>query len=72
MTWTSVPCDTAGKQSLLEVDDNLSGVSSASDGTLVAVINKPAALIRYDPFASTSCALTKYESIEDTACDSEV
>ena len=60
-----------GKQSLLEVDDNLSGVSVDPDGTLVAVINKPAALIRYDPFASTSCALTKYESIEDTACDSE-
>ena len=61
-----------GKQSLPEVDDNLSGVSVDPDtGTLVAVINKPAALIRYDPFASTSCALTNYESIEDTACDSE-
>jgi uncharacterized protein YjiK len=61
-----------GKQSLPEVDDNLSGVSVDLDtGTLVAVINKPAALIRYDPFASTSCALTKYESIENTACDSE-
>ena len=61
-----------GKQALPGVEDNLSGVSvDPETGTLVAVINKPAVLIRYDPFASPSCVLTKYESIEDTACDSE-
>ena len=62
-----------GKQVLSEVDDNLSGVSvDPNDGTLVAVVNNPSMLVRYDPFASTSgCALTKRESIEASAWDSE-
>ena len=62
-----------GKQVLSEVDDNLSGVSvDPNDGTLVAVVNKPPMLVRYDPFASTSgCALTKREGIEASAWDSE-
>ena len=49
-----------GKRVLSEVDDNLSGVSvDPNDGTLVAVVNNPSMLVRYDPFASTSgCALT--------------
>ena len=62
-----------GKQVLSEVDDNLSGVSvDPNDGTLVAVVNNPSMLVRYDPFASTSgCALTKREGIEASAWDSE-
>ena len=62
-----------GKRVLSEVDDNLSGVSvDPNDGTLVAVVNKPPMLVRYDPFSSTSgCVLTKRENIEASAWDSE-
>ena len=55
-----------GKQVLSEVDDNLSGVSvDPNDGTLVAVVNKPPMLVRYDPFSSTSCLLYTSPSPRD-------